>query len=105
LVRIKQLIVPTTKYGEGRDMSTEIDRVRVRVLPDGRMARTDAAAYLGLTVQTLSNWSNLGRGPRAVVIGSRAFYYQKDLDRFIADEVARSTGAARGDRSSRTATA
>jgi hypothetical protein len=79
-------------------MATEVDRVRVRVLPDGRMNRKDAAAYLGVTVQTLCNWANLGREPRAVVIGSRAFYYQTDLDRFIASEVARPVGMGRARR-------
>jgi hypothetical protein len=86
-----------SRHGVG-GANAEVDRVRVRVLPDGRMSRADAAAYLGMTVQTLSNWSNLGRGPRVVVIGSRAFYYQEDLDRFIAEEVARSTDTGRGHR-------
>ena len=79
-------------------MSTEIERVRVRVLPDGRMTRAHAAAYLGITVQTLCNWASLNRGPRVVVIGSRAFYYQADLDQFIAAEIARPTAMGRGRR-------
>ena len=33
-----------------------IDQVRVRVLPDGRMTRRDAAQYLGIAVKTVVMW-------------------------------------------------
>ncbi len=33
-----------------------VDQVRVRVLPDGRMTRRDAAAYLGFAEKTLAMW-------------------------------------------------
>ena len=33
-----------------------VDRVRVRVLPDGRMTRRDAARYLGFSEKTLAMW-------------------------------------------------
>ena len=61
-----------------------LDQVCVRVLPDGRLTRRDAANYLGLTEKTLAMWKLNGKGPRSVKVGSRVFYYRDDLDRFIA---------------------
>ena len=63
-----------------------VHQVRVRVLPDGRMTRRDAAAYLGLSEKTLAMWALEGRGPQAVKVGGRIFYFQADLDRFIRGE-------------------
>ena len=61
----------------------QIEHVRVRVLPDGRMSRADAAKYLGRAKKTLEMWALDGRGPRYVKVGGRVFYYQADLDGFI----------------------
>ncbi len=61
--------------------------VRVRILPDGRLSRGDAARYLGLKSKTLSMWSMQGRGPRPIKVGGRVFYYRHSLDRFICGEV------------------
>ena len=58
----------------------------VRVLPDGRMNRENAALYLGLKAKTLAMWAMDGKGPRMKKIGSRCFYFKKDLDDFIAGE-------------------
>lgn len=66
----------------------EMEAVRCRVLPDGRMSRDDAAKYLGLKVKTLAMWSLAGKGPRAVKVGGRVFYYRNDLDAFIRGEAA-----------------
>ena len=60
-----------------------IDLVKVRILPDGRLTRADAAKYVGVTAQTLSNMSSQGRGPRVVRVGGRCFYFKADLDTFI----------------------
>jgi hypothetical protein len=60
-----------------------IDQVRVRVLPDGRMTRQDAARYLGHQSKTLSMWQLQGKGPRSVKVGGRVFYYRDDLDKFV----------------------
>jgi hypothetical protein len=60
-----------------------VELVRVRVTPDGRLTREDAAAYLGHKAKTLSHWAMRGYGPRPVKIGGRAFYYRTDLDVFI----------------------
>jgi hypothetical protein len=67
-------------------MNTEIsaiEQVRVRVLPDGRMTRDDAARYIGVASKTLSNMQLRGIGPRSLKIRGRVFYYRTDLDVFI----------------------
>jgi len=69
-------------------ISGEIERVTVRVLPDGRMSRADAARYLGHDKATLAKWQAQGRGPNAVRVGGKIFYYQRELDAFIRGETA-----------------
>jgi|TARA_Y100000294_G_C8493763_1_gene311884 hypothetical protein len=67
-------------------MNTEnlnIEFVRVRVLPDGRMTRQYAGIYLGLDPKTLANMATQGKGPRSIKVGGRVFYFKDDLDRFI----------------------
>ena len=51
-----------------------VEQVRVRVLPDGRVSRRDAAAILGRTPKTLSEWKLRGWGPRAILVGGRVFH-------------------------------
>jgi hypothetical protein len=70
----------------GRKMETQgpIDQVRVRILPDGRMTREDAARYLGRTPKTLAMWQLQCKGPASVLVGGRRFYYKTELDRFIS---------------------
>ena len=63
-----------------------IEQVRVRILPDGRMARNDAANYLGLKPKTLAMWAMEGKGPQAHRVGGRCFYYKHDLDTFVRGE-------------------
>ena len=48
--------------------------VTVRVLPDGRVTRRDAAAILGRTAKTLADWKLKGWGPRPIVVGGRVFH-------------------------------
>jgi hypothetical protein len=61
--------------------------VKVRILPDGRLTRVDAATFLGLATGTLANWESRGLGPRSVKVGGRVFYFLRDLEAF------RDTGA------------
>ncbi len=66
-----------------------IEQVRVRVLPDGRMTRRDAAQYLGIAVKTVAMWdlespAKLG----GVKVGGRRFYYKNRLDQVIRGEAA-----------------
>lgn len=64
-----------------------LEQVKVRVLPDGRVPRADAAAFLGLSPKTLACWSSLGLGPIPRKTGGRVFYRLADLEAF------RDTGA------------
>ena len=65
---------------------SSIEQVRVRVLPDGRMSRRDAAKYLGRAEKTLAMWAMVGKGPRSVLVGGRRFYFKADLDAFVRGE-------------------
>ena len=65
-------------------MTTDpIDGVRVRILPDGRMDRENAARYLGYRPKTLAMWALEKKGPRSVKVGGRVFYFREDLDAFV----------------------
>jgi hypothetical protein len=68
-------------------VSEGVEQVRVRVLPDGRLTREEAAKYLGKQPKTLAMWQLQGKGPRPVRVGGRVFYYLNDLDRFVRGEV------------------
>jgi hypothetical protein len=61
-----------------------IEQVAVKMLPDGRFNRANAATYLGIAVQTLAVWASKGIGPKHVRVGNKVFYFRADLDRFIA---------------------
>ena len=68
-------------------MNVEVTEVAgVRVLPDGRMTRNDAATYLGLKPKTLAMWQLAGKGPRSVKVGGRRFYFKDALDAFVRGE-------------------
>lgn len=69
------------------NISDAVETVRVRVLPDGRLTRADAARYLGKKSKTLAMWLMHGKGPRAVRVGGRIFYFKNDLDAFIRGDV------------------
>lgn len=60
------------------------EAIKVRVLPDGRLSRADAAIFLGLKKKTLSDYQLRGVGPRPIRCGGRVFYYLRDLEAFIA---------------------
>jgi hypothetical protein len=68
---------------QGANKPSEIEAVRVRILPDGRMTRVDAALYLGHQPKTLAMWALQGKGPRYLKVGGRVFYFKQDLDDFI----------------------
>ncbi len=63
-----------------------VEKVKVRVLPDGRLSRKDAARYLGRAEKTLAMWCLKGQGPRAVKVGGRVFYFKDDFDAFVRGE-------------------
>lgn len=60
-----------------------VEKVRVQVLPDGRLNRANAALYLGRSAKTLAEWGRLGQGPRSFMVGGRRFYMLEDLERFV----------------------
>lgn len=64
-------------------MLPDNENVKVRILPDGRLNRQDAARYLGLSAKTLAIWGSQGRGPNMVKVGGRVFYYLEDLQAFV----------------------
>lgn len=68
------------------ETSSAVETVKVRVLPDGRMTRQDAAKYIGREPKTLAMWQMQGKGPRSVLVGGRRFYFKRDLDAFIRGE-------------------
>ena len=63
-----------------------VEILTVRLLPDGRMTRRDAAKYLGLREKTLAMWKMEGKGPACFRVGGRAFYFKDDLDVFVRGE-------------------
>ena len=63
-----------------------IEQVCVRVLPDGRLTRKDAAKYLGRSEKTLAMWEMEGKGPPSLKVGGRRFYFKDQLDAFIRGE-------------------
>ncbi len=64
-----------------------IRQVRVRVTPDGRVTRRDAAKFLGLEPKTLSNWALQGKGPKPVKLGGWVFYWLDELKRVVAEGI------------------
>ena len=69
-------------------LAAAVEQIKVRVLPDGRMTRHDAARYIGVEDKTLANWGLIGKGPPSVLVGGRRFYYLTKLDAFIRGEAA-----------------
>lgn len=81
----------TSTMNDGREVELEpvnVDPVRVRILPDGRMDRVNAAIYLGRRPKTLAMWKLEGKGPPAHKAGGRCFYLKKELDEFLGIEAA-----------------
>ena len=65
---------------------------RVRILPDGRVPREDAARFLGRKAKTLADWSSRGIGPMPRKVGGRVFYLLQDLEAY-RDTGARAAGS------------
>ncbi len=66
----------------------EVEPIRVRVLPDGRMDSNNAAKYLNRAPKTLAMWRMQRIGPEWAKCGGRVFYYKSRLDAFIQGEAA-----------------
>ncbi len=66
----------------------ELEAVRVRILPGGRMDSNNAARYLNRAIKTLAMWRLDGVGPKWAKCRGRVFYLKDDLDAFVRGEVA-----------------
>lgn len=60
-------------------MNEGVEQVKVMVLPDGRVDRSNSAKYLGKKAKTLAEWKRLGIGPRQFMVGGRSFCHIDDL--------------------------
>lgn len=70
----------------------------IHVYPDGRMDANSTAAYVGLTVKSLSLMRSLGNGPAFFKLGKKCFYQREDLDAWIQTRRAVSTADYRAKR-------
>ncbi len=66
-------------------MENAMNALAIRPTPDGRLSRTEAAIFLGLSARTLANWQLKGFGPPSIRVGGRRFYRLADLKSFIGD--------------------
>ena len=79
----------TTEVIAGRPVeieTVEVEPVRVRVLPNGRMDSNNAAKYVNRAPKTLAMWRMQGIGPDWTKCGGRVFYNKETLDTFICGE-------------------
>jgi hypothetical protein len=65
--------------------------IQVLVLPDGRMDRRNAAAYLGYAEKTLAQWASLGIGPSYIKRG-RIWYRKEELDAWTNNRLVNTNG-------------
>ena len=82
---------PETETVAGRKIElheTEIEPVKVRVLPGGRMDTNNAAKYLNRAPKTLAMWRMNGVGPAWKKAGGRVFYTLEGLDAHMRGEAA-----------------
>ncbi len=66
--------------------TTELEPVRVRILPGDRGGRLDsnnAAKYVNRAPKTLAMWRMQGIGPEWTKCGGRVFYNKEALDAFF----------------------
>lgn len=60
----------------------DLERVRITVLPGGRVDRRNAAAFLGRKPQTLARCAMEKSGPPYNVVKGRTYYALHDLEQF-----------------------
>lgn len=64
----------------------QVQRVKVKITPDGRINRGDAAALLGMAPKTLAEWKRKGWGPRMIRVGGRVFYDYEECLKYARGE-------------------
>ena len=55
-------------------LADNVEVMKVRVFPDNRVDRPNAAIALGRSAKTLASWKCKGIGPRPTNVGGRVFY-------------------------------
>ena len=55
-------------------LADNIEVLKVRIFPDNRVDRPNAAIALGRSTKTLASWKCKGIGPRPINVGGRVFY-------------------------------
>lgn len=55
-------------------LADNIEVMKVRIFPDNRVDRPNAAIALGRSAKTLASWKSKGIGPRSINVGGRVFY-------------------------------
>jgi hypothetical protein len=55
--------------------------------PEELITSADAAALLRVKPATLPQWRYLGRGPRYLKVGARAFYRRSDIAAWLAEQM------------------
>jgi hypothetical protein len=76
----------TTQIIAGRPVElvpVEMETVKVRILPGGRMDTPNAAKYVNRKTKTLAMWRMQGIGPEWSKCGGRVFYNKEALDAFM----------------------
>ncbi len=63
--------------------TAELEPVRVRVLPNGKLDSNNAAKYVNRAPKTLAMWRMQGIGPEWTKNGGRVFYNKEALDAFM----------------------
>ena len=74
-----KMMTQAAQHVEGGS-SPGVDVVRVRVLPNNRLDRENAAKYLGKSPKTLAMWAMEGKGPPVIKVGGRCYYQLEQLD-------------------------
>jgi len=62
--------------------------------PTPHLRRHEAAAFLGISPKTLSNWASAGAGPPFHRLGGVVVYSRSSLDAFLSASLVQTTGAA-----------
>ncbi len=68
--------------------TAEIEPVRVRILPNGKLDSNNAAKYVNRAPKTLAMWRMQGIGPGWIKCGGRVFYNKEALDAFMCGRAA-----------------
>lgn len=55
-------------------VDVNVEQLKIRVTPDGRVDRPGAALVMGRAPKTLAQWKSKGIGPRSINVGGRVFY-------------------------------